>query len=305
MGKIAIVFPGQGAQYPGMGRELAEDFDCVAQLYQQADEMRPGTSAQCFEGSKEELSQTINTQPCLFLADLASGYALRASGITPDCTAGFSLGEAAALAFSGAMDFKEAFAAVCSRAQFMQQAAQKNSGSMAAVLGVPAEKITEICARLGDVFPVNFNCPGQTVIAGSAAGIESASALVKEAGGRAVRLNVSGAFHSPFMEEAARQFYDCLGTIGLRLPEPAVYANATAQPYGAQLRECFARQIKSPVLWQKTIENMIEDGVDTFIEAGPGKVLCGLIKKTAPDVRIYNVEDRQSLETTVSSIRQR
>lgn len=305
MGKIAIVFPGQGAQYPGMGRELAQAFDCAAGLFKLADEIRPGTSKQCFEGTKEELGQTVNTQPCLFLADLAAGYALRASGVTPDCTAGFSLGEAAALAFAGAMDFADAFATVCNRAKFMQQAAEENSGSMAAVLGVPAEKITEICARLGDVFPVNFNCPGQTVIAGSAAGIESASAQVKEAGGRAVRLNVSGAFHSPFMAQAAQQFYDYLGEKTLAKPEMDVYANATAQPYGAQLRECFAQQIKSPVLWQKTIENMIADGVDTFVEAGPGKVLCGLIKKTAPDAHIYNVEDRQTLENTLSSLKQR
>ena len=205
MGKTAVLFAGQGAQYPGMGRALYETSPAARAVFDMADSIRPGTSRQCWEGSPEELAVTVNTQPCLFTVDLACGEALREAGVTPQAVAGFSLGELAALAFSGMLDREDAFRLVCRRAELMQQCAEETKGSMAAVLKLPFEQVAAICASFDNAYPVNYNCPGQLVVAAAAEQMDGIVAAVKAAGGKCVPLAVSGAFHSPFMAQASAE----------------------------------------------------------------------------------------------------
>lgn len=302
MGKIAFVFSGQGAQVPGMGKELQECSQAAGAVFEMADEVRPGTSRQCFQGSREELGETINTQPCVFAVDLAAAQAVMERGIHPDCVAGFSLGEIAAVGFSGMLSQKEAFELVCLRARLMDEAASKNKGAMAGVLKLDSADVERLCGKYDAAWPVNYNCPKQTVAAASAEIIDQLCADVKEAGGKAVKLAVSGAFHSPYMESAAQGLEEYLSGRTLSAPRLPVYANVTAQPYGGNALELLCRQCKSPVLWQKTIENMVADGVDTFIEVGVGKTLTGLIKKTAPQVQAFKVENKEDLDAVSAAL---
>lgn len=297
MGKIAFVFSGQGAQYPGMGKELYEFSPAARAVFDRADAIRPGTSAQCFHGTKEELSVTINTQPCMFCVDLAGAYAVQEAGSTPSAVAGFSLGEVAALTFAQAFDFETGFRLVCRRAEFMQEAAEKRAGAMVAVLKLSVPVIRELCAEFKAAYPVNYNCPGQTVVALEKNALERFCQGVSARGGRAVQLAVSGGFHSPFMDEASKQLFAELQMIDMQEPAIPVFANTTAKPYEGDLKATLAGQVNSPVYWQSTVENMISAGIDTFIEAGAGKTLCGLIKKISPDVQVLNVEDREGLQT--------
>ncbi len=286
--KIAFVFSGQGAQQPGMGLALYQHSPAAKRVFDMADRIRPGTSEQCFRGTKELLSQTINTQPCLFTVDLAAAAALREAGIRPIMAAGFSLGEIAALAFSGALTEEAAFTFVCRRAEFMHEAACANAGVMGAVLGLSAETVQTLAAA-HCVFPVNYNCPGQIVAAGTKEAMALFAGAVKEAGGKLRMLNVSGAFHSCFMDAAAGRVRAWLASsaIAVKEPEIPVYANYTAAPYqsGAAGAALLADQVNHPVLWQTTVERMAADGAEVFIETGEGKVLCGLIGKTLPQAR--------------------
>ena len=299
MGKIAFLFSGQGAQYPGMGESLCGASGAAKQVFALADAARPGTSAQCFKGSAEELAVTKNTQPCVYCVDLAVAKALEEAGVKPDFVAGFSLGEVAALAYAGAFTPEDGFDFVCKRAQAMQQAAEENPGAMAAVLKLPHEKVEELCAQFDKVWPVNYNCPGQLVAAGEPGQLAAFQARVKEAGGRAAPLAVSGGFHSPLMEGAAGQLEAALAGMVLREPAVPVYANATAQPYGGDMRALLVRQVKSPVRWQETLEALAAQGVDTFYECGPGKTLCGLVKKTLKGVTAHQVQDAETLRAAL------
>lgn len=301
MGKIAFVFAGQGAQSPGMGRQLYECSPAAQAVFERADRLRPGTSDQCFNGSKEKLSLTINTQPCLYSVDLAAAAALAEAGIRLDCVAGFSLGEVAALAFAGVFDPDDGFMLVCKRAELMQKAADKQEGGMVAVLKLSDDKVKQLCHAQG-VWPVNYNCSGQLVAAGLKAPLTAFSAAVAEAGGRAVPLAVSGCFHSPMMEEAADGLLALLNSMTLHKPALPVYANVTAQPYGENIAELLSLQVKSPVLWQQTIQQMTADGVDTFVEVGAGTTLSGLIRRIAPQAAIFNVQDRESLQQTITGL---
>lgn len=296
MAKTAFVFSGQGAQYPGMGKELYETSPAAKSVFDMAEKIRPGTIKQCFEGTKEELSITINTQPCVFIADLAAAAAVDEKGIKPDFVAGFSLGEIAAVAFAGMLSYEEAFRLVCKRAELMDNAAKENKGAMAAVLKLTPQKVEEICKNFKQAYPVNYNSPAQTVVAADEAEIDALCEKVKTEKGKAVKLAVSGAFHSPFMKSASEGLAEYLKGVELLEPVIPVYANVTARPYSGDYRELLSAQVKSPVKWQTTVENMISDGADKFIEVGVGKTLTGLIKKINTDVTAVNIENKEGLD---------
>ena len=302
MSKIAFVFSGQGAQAPGMGKELYDCSPAAKAVFDLADSIRPGTSQQCFEGTQEELNVTINTQPCLFACDLAAAKAAQERGIQPDCAAGFSLGEAAAVAFSGMLTEAEAFSMVCKRAELMNEAAQKNPGAMAAVMKLSAQQVETLCGPIENAWPVNYNSPKQTVVAASADTIDQVVEAASAQRGRAVKLAVSGAFHSPLMHSAADGLREYLASVSLREERLPVYANLTAEPYGEDKKETMAAQCENPVRWQKTIENMIANGVDTFIEVGVGKTLAGLIKKINPEVTVYQIENKEGLDAAAEAL---
>lgn len=304
MGKVAFVFAGQGAQYPGMGKELYEMSAAARSLMDAAERIRPGTLQMCFSGDKAELSQTIHTQPCLYMVDCACAWALREAGVGPDAVAGFSLGEVAAAAFAGMMSFEEGFRLVVRRAELMQACAQKHPGGMAAVLKLTGEQVEEICSRFPEAWPVNYNCPGQTVVACRAEDMDDFAAAVKAASGRAMKLSVSGAFHSPYMREAAEGLREYLKEHPLNAPALPVYANRTARPYEGDAGELLSSQIASPVRWQQTVENMRADGVNVFVEVGAGTTLCGLIGKTDSSLVTANVTDSASLDAAIEKIRE-
>lgn len=304
MSKIAFVFSGQGAQAPGMGKELYECSAAAKAVFDLCDSIRPGTSQQCFNGTKEELTVTANTQPDMFAVEVAAAKALVEAGIVPDALAGFSLGEISALAFSGAVSLEDGFRLVCQRGQLMQDASNAVDSAMVAVVKLPPEKVEELAGQFDQVYPVNYNSPAQTVCAGLSASMEGFKAAVKEAGGRALPLKVSGAFHSPFMASAAEGLKQVLAPMTFGTPDYPLYSNVTALPYEeGQFQDLLSRQVVSPVRWQTIVENMIAAGVDTFIEVGPGKTLTGLIGKINSDVKTLNVEDAESLRHTIEEVK--
>lgn len=300
MGKIAFVFAGQGDQFPGMGRELAQEHPAANQVFQMCDAHRPGTSAQCFGGTEEELKETKNTQPCLFAMELAATEVLLAAGIKPDAVAGFSLGEVVAATVAGAADKETGFRLVCKRGELMQQAAEEHETAMAAVVRLTADQVNEVCKDFDQVYPVNFNCPGQITVAGLKSQMPDFSAKIKEAGGRALPLKVKGAFHSPFMDNAAEAFAAELAQADLKENEITLYSNVTGKPYAGDIREILAKQIKSPVQWETIIRNMIAEGIDTFIEIGPGQTLTGMIRKINSTVKTYSVSQ---METVLAEVK--
>lgn len=291
MGKIAFVFSGQGDQYPGMGKELAEKYPAAAEIFQMCDVLRPGTSSQCFSGTQEELKETKNTQPCLFAMELSAAAVLLEKGIRPDGTAGFSLGEVTAAALSGIFDYETGFRLVCRRGELMQQEAEKSDTSMAAVLRLAPEQVQEICASYPEVYPVNFNCPGQITVSGLSSQMPALFADVKAAGGRAVPLKVKGAFHSPFMKEAARGFAKELAKVSLQAGRIPLYSNKTATLYTEDAAGLLSEQICSPVQWERLILNMAADGMDTFIEIGPGRTLTNMIQKILPGAKALTIQE--------------
>ncbi|MBQ5564176.1 MAG: ACP S-malonyltransferase [Clostridia bacterium] len=293
----ALVFSGQGAQYTGMGKELYENSPAAKAVFDMAESIRPGTIKQCFEGTKEELSVTINTQPCVFITDLAAAAAVAEKGVKIDCVAGFSLGEIAAIAFAGMLSYEDAFKLVCKRAELMDKAARENPGAMAAIMKISPEQVEEICSQFEKAYPVNYNSPAQTVVAASQEEIDALCDKVKAVKGKAVKLAVSGAFHSPFMNTAADGLGEYLKDVDLKEPTVPVYANATAEPYKDDYKMLISAQVNHPVKWQKSVENMISNGVDTFIEVGVGKTLTGLIKKINADVKAVNIENKEGLDT--------
>lgn len=296
MGKIAFIFSGQGAQYSGMGKELYEASPAAKAVYDMADKVREGTSRQCFEGTTEELCKTVNTQPCVFTADLAAAYALVEKGIKPDCVAGFSLGEIAALAFSKMLSDEEAFKLVCKRGELMDKAATENPGAMAAVMKITPQQVEEICSKFDKTYPVNYNSPAQTVVATTCENADKFCEAVKEAGGRAKLLAVSGAFHSPFMAEAADGLAEYMENVDFSEPQTVIYSDVTAKPYEGDFKALVKAQVESPVKWQTIVENMVADGVDTFIEVGVGKTLTGLVKRINGDVKAFKVETPADIE---------
>lgn len=293
MASIAFVFAGQGAQYSGMGSKIYEGSPAARRVFDRAEALRPGTLEMCFHGAPEELNRTIHTQPCLFAMDCACAAAAEEAGTRADRCAGFSLGELAAAQFAGVMDFDEAFALVLRRAELMQACAEETRGAMGAVLRLSDAQVEAICAEFsGAAYPVNYNCPGQIVVACREEAFGALSARVASTGGRMMRLKVSGAFHTPWMERASLGLREYLAGAKCNQPRIPIYANVHARPYADDGAELLARQVSTPVRWQQSVENMYRDmgGAALFVELGAGKTLSGLIRKTLPQAQVCNVE---------------
>ena len=296
MAKVAFVFSGQGDQYPGMGADLAQTSEAAENIFAVCDEIRPGTSAMCFGGNAEDLRVTSNTQPCLYAMELAAAEALAERGLQADCVAGFSLAEVAAAAFAGYYSVQAGFRLVMRRGELMQACADRVRTSMVAVLKLSSEKVEELAGHFGQVYPVNYNCPGQISVAGQADQMRKFMAEVRENGGRAVPLKVAGAFHSPFMEGAREPFASAIDEELEKSPIGAIplYSDVTAQPYGENFTELLSSQLCNPVRWEQLVRNMMESGVDTFVEIGPGRTLTNMIHRISADVKA--VSYREMLE---------
>lgn len=288
----AYVFPGQGAQFSGMGADLYEKSAAVRELFDRADQILGfSISKIMFTGTDEELRQTKVTQPAVFLHSVALAKALGDS-FQPDMVAGHSLGEFSALVAAGAMNFEDGLRLVSKRAMAMQKACEAVPSTMAAVLGLPDEKVEEICkATDGIVVPANYNCPGQLVISGEIPAVDAACEAAKAAGAkRALRLPVGGAFHSPLMEPAREELAKAIAETAFKTPVCPVYQNVstTAITDPEQIQKNLIAQLTAPVKWTQSVQNMVKDGATVFIEVGPGKVLQGLVKKIEPSAEAYS-----------------
>lgn len=306
--KVAFVFPGQGSQFVGMGKDLWENSDGVRSLYEEA-EKTLGYSVRdlSFNGPQEELNKTFHTQPCLLTASTAAFKVLISKGVRPDVVAGHSLGEYSALVCAGTVSFTDALSLTEKRGIFMQEAVPEGAGLMAAIIGLGRSRIDEICLSVesGYVAPANYNCPGQVVIAGEKEAVEEAMRLAKDAGARrTLALAVSAPSHCTLMVDASNRLADLLKTVDFKDPEVPVVNNADAMflTSAGRIKLSLINQLSSPLLWEDSVRNIIDSGVDTFVEVGPGKVLTGLIRRIDPSVKLLNVHDMASLDKTVEEM---
>jgi [acyl-carrier-protein] S-malonyltransferase len=312
MGKLAFIFPGQGSQFVGMGQDFIEQLPESADFFKKADERLDfGLSDIILKGPEEMLTRTENTQPALLTVSSAILNLLQKEGIKPDFVAGHSLGEYSALVAAGALSFEEAVYAVRMRGLFMEEAVPAGEGAMAAVLGLEVEALEAVCsqatAESSTVQLANLNSPGQIVISGTKEGVERASELAKEKGAkRVIPLNVSGPFHSSLMKPAAEKLAAVLDELSIQTAQVPVIANVTALPVtdAKEIKQRLIEQLYSPVRWIEIVEYLLAQGVDTFIEVGPGKVLSGLVKKVDRKAKVYATNDVESLTKTLAELKE-
>ncbi len=295
MPRTAYIFPGQGSQYVGMGKDLYDNVPDARKYFEDADSLLGvDLSRICFNGPEESLRQTANTQPAIFLHSVILAQLLGSDDV--HLTAGHSLGEYSALVVAGALDFADALRLVRLRGELMQQAGEKHKGTMAAIIGLDPAVVESLCSRAssaGIVQCANFNSPGQIAISGSVPGVRHAMDLAKAAGAKMVKeLTVSGAFHSPLMESARQGLREALQKTAIRDARVPVYANVTARPVqkGEEIRTLLELQLTSPVRWEESVRNMISDGATRFVEIGPGKVLQGLVRRVDDRVAATGVD---------------
>ena len=306
----AFVFPGQGAQFVGMGKDLYENSALAKELFEKANDILGYRITDImFNGTDEDLRQTKVTQPAVFLHSVISALCM-GDDFKPEMTAGHSLGEFSALVAAGALSFEDGLKLVYARAMAMQKACEAQPSTMAAIIALPDEKVEEICAQVsaeGEVcVAANYNCPGQIVISGEKTAVEDACEKLKAAGAkRAVMLNVSGPFHSGMLADAGERLGEVLSQVELHEPQIPYVANVTAQyvKSAAEVKELLTRQVSSSVRWQQSVEAMIADGVDTFIEIGPGKTLAGFMRKISRDVKTLNVEKLEDISKVAEALK--
>lgn len=305
MSKIAFIYPGQGAQKAGMGADFYENSALAKELYDEASaRLRLDLKALCFE-KNELLDLTEYTQAALVTTSLAMTRVLKERGLCPDMTAGLSLGEYAAIAAAGGMDELDAISLVRRRGILMQNTVPKGVGSMCAVMGMEAEKIEEVICDMEDVQIANYNCPGQIVITGKTEAVEQAAKSLKEAGARrAMMLNVSGPFHSKMLEPAGDLLLEELEKVEFHELQIPYVTNVTAENVNdiKETKELLKKQISESVRWMQSVEHMIEEGVDTFVEIGPGKTLTGFLKKINPEVKGYSVATWEDVEKVIGEL---
>jgi len=309
MGKVAFVFPGQASQHPGMGKELAEKYPAARAVFEEADNaLGFSISKMCFEGNEDELKLTANTQPAILTVSVAAYRVVAEKGLAPDYVAGHSLGEYSALVAVGALDFSDAVRLVRKRGQYMQDAVPAGLGGMAAIMGISPAVVQDACKRaaMGEICtPANLNSPEQTVISGHASAVKRAVEIASQLGAkRSMMLAVSAPFHSALMMPAQEKLEKDLRATSFNDLQVPLVTNVDADTIrkGDEAREALVRQVTMPVRWQESMRLLLDEGVNTFLEVGPGKVLTGLMRQIERSVASLNVEDEKSLQATVEKI---
>ena len=307
--KIAFLFPGQGAQYINMGKSLYENINECKEIFDKGEEiLEMPIKDIIFDGSEETLKSTKYNQPAILLTSLACQKALELEGIEADYVAGLSLGEYSGLVYSGIVSFEDGVKLVKTRATIMDEGIEEGVGSMAAVMKLSKEKVDTLlkeASKFGVVEAANYNCPGQVVITGEVDAIRESVSIAKDLGGLCIPLKVSGPFHSSLYEEASFKYYESIKDVEINEPKKVIYSNVLGKPYSKQddIRDLLRKQIMSPVLFEDSINHMLDQGIDTFIELGPGKTLSGFVKKIDKKANVYNIEDLDTLKSTVEKIK--
>lgn len=307
--KIAFLFPGQGAQYINMGKSLYENINECREIFDKGEEILEMPIKDIIFGESEEtLKLTKYNQPAILLTSLACQKALELEGIEADYVAGLSLGEYSALVYSGIVSFEDGVKLVKSRATIMDEGMEEGVGSMAAVMKLNKDKVDTLlkeASKFGVVEAANYNCPGQVVITGEVDAIKESVSITKSLGGLCIPLKVSGPFHSSLYEKASFKYYERIKDIEINEPKKVVYSNVLGKPYSKQddIKDLLRKQIMSPVLFEDSINHMLDQGIDTFIELGPGKTLSGFVKKIDKQANVYNIEDLDTLKSTVEKLK--